>query len=245
MRPPATAAAPPPPYEAVLPPPPPAPPPEAAAPSPIHYHGYFLLTKLNAEPAEYGVYTYVLSGNAATSGQPVIGDMETRYTALLRAIAAQAPSAVTLSAEVIPTRETNLFCIPAKAGTSNVTLNFQNYSSELAVRYRLSVERQLTSQALRNKLEDNTGPFLVSSLTRLSQTGAGAPILFADLSTTHPDAMQEVVKAYKQRVQSPLDKAEVFKPFKLALLSIILNGNDYVQIEKAAVASMLPSEGSH
>ena len=53
---------------------------------------------------------------------------------------------------------------------------------------------------------------------------------------------QDVVEVYKQRVeQAPLDKAEVFKPFKLALLNVILNGNDYVQIEKVAIASILPS----
>ena len=58
--------------------------------------------------------------------------------------------------------------------------------------------------------------------------------------------MQEVVAVYKQRVsQTPLDKAEVFKPFKLALLNVILNGNDYVQIEKVAIAGMLPPAESH
>jgi hypothetical protein len=217
----------------------------SAAPPP-RYHGYQLFAEIDTEPSGYGMYTYVLSGNVTGTGQPASGDVQRRYDALLQAIVARTSSVAALTAAAIPRKETNVFCIPAKAGTSFDTPSLQNYGSQLAIIYRLLVEKQLASETVRRNLENHMGPFLVSSLTRLNQARSGAPILFADLSNTHPDAIQEVVDVYKQRVsQAPIDKTEVFKPFKLALLNVILNGNDYVQIEKVAIAGVLPPAGSH
>ncbi len=214
--------------------------------SPLRYHGYELFATIDAEPSGYGMYTYVLSGNLAEPGQQSSGEVQRRYDALLQAIAARTSSVMALTSATIPPDETNVFCIPAKAGRSSGTPSLQNYNSQLGTIYRLLVEKQLANESVRGNLENHTGPFLVSSLTRISQVRLGAPILFADLSNTHPDAMQEVVQVYKHRVsQAPLDKTEVFKPFKLALLNVILNGNDYVQIEKVAIAGMLPPAGSH
>jgi hypothetical protein len=211
-----------------------------------HYHGYALFAEIDSEPHGYGMYTYVLSSNLANTTQPGTDDVQKRYDALLKAIASSASSRAALSAAGVPAGETNLFCVPSNTASASAAPSLTNFNPDLAVKYRLLVERQLASDAIHRSLENHSGPFLVSSLSRLTQAGPGAPILFADLSDTHPGAMQEVVNVYKQRIsEARVERAETFKPFKLALLNIILNGNDYVQIEKVAIAGMLPPAESH
>jgi hypothetical protein len=186
------------------------------------------------------MYTYVLSGG---SGQPATPDAKERYQALLDAIAGGTSSVTALKSGAIPTAQTNLFCIPATNPSGQLTV--RNYAWQLANKYTVQVEKQLGDGEIFRNLEDHSGPFLVSSVTRLSQAKPNTPILSADLSNTHPGAMQEVVDIYKQQIsQAPLKKTDVFNPFKLALLNVILNGNDYVRIEKVAIASMLPGEES-
>ena len=135
------------------------------------YHGYRLFTTTSPEPSGYGMYTYVLSGNEMSLSKLISSDLRKRYDALLQAIVAEMTSVAALSASAIPTKETNLFCIPANVTNGADEPTSENYSSQLATSYRLFIERRLASRDtfLRN-LENHTGPFLVSTLTRLMQT---------------------------------------------------------------------------
>jgi hypothetical protein len=209
-----------------------------------HYDAYRLFTRANSEPPAYGVYTYVLSGNGLDS-QLQGTDIQKRYVALLEAIPTEIPHLRTRKS--FPPEQTDLFCVPVKIGSvSSDMLSLDNYNSHLADVYRFQVEKQIPDTKIRGDLENDAGPFLISSLTQLARIHAGAPILFADLSSQNPNAMQEVLEVYKQRIQqTPLQPSEVFKSWKLTLLKYILDGDDYVKIEYTAYANMKSAAEPH
>lgn len=212
-----------------------------AAP-PIQHHATSLLTRVDGEPADYGLYTYALFGYRVGAGSAPLPDgVRQRYAALLAAIAGSTAAAGDLEAAKIPRIEINLFCLPVSSAAR--PLNLENYSSDLAFKYRAIASRGVAAdKSFFKKLSTGPGPFLISSLVPLNRQRTPGPMLFANLAGHNPAAMREVIAAYKRRIHQGLDdRAERFHPLRLALLSLILDADDNVKFVKDAVAGWLPN----
>ncbi|GAB4279655.1 MAG: hypothetical protein Kow0092_35400 [Deferrisomatales bacterium] len=234
-------APPPRPPETTTPPPATEPPPSRTrgGESPPQHHVWALLTEMGGEEPGYGMYTYVLfARRVRTPG--LDPDIRSRYESLLSALAASTLSAG--EAVGLPRAETNVFLVPARARGKQPSL--ANYDEVLSLRYLAVLGRLLrgADEELARRLGTRPGPFLISTLRPAAAltTGEGT-VLYADLSTTNPGAMAEVVSAYKRRVGAEhLAGVERFAPFRLALLNLVLNADDNVRLVRTAVAEWVP-----
>lgn len=195
-----------------------------------------------AEPSGYGMYTYVLFGRRFEAQAPALPhDVLARYQSLLKAVASSTLNAKS-AAHSVPKRVTNLFCVPVKSVESSSPADVANYSSDIGVSYLEFAEARVSGdENLTNDLITEPGPFLISSLQPLLLTKRADPLLLADLSTTDPAAMAEVVAAYDQRLDDRLlGRAQAFEPLRARLLKVGLDANKKVTL----VTKALPEEPS-
>lgn len=206
------------------------------------------------EPAGFAMYTYVLLGRELSPEAEPDHPLRLRYESLLREIAS---STIALKSSTgWPREETNLFCFPAldaelfaesRGGLENGS-PLAIYDFDLSMHYLArtagALLRESSNQGLGVRLLNRPGPFLISVLKPLPEWASEShELLFWDLSTTHPDAMGEVVAAYKKRVHSePVEIPEEMKPFRVRLLSIILTASENVGLVRIAIQSWFGSE---
>ncbi len=228
-------------------------PPVSAAPEPsprptrgeepaVSRHAWDFLTDMDGEKEGFGMYTYVLfSRNVDRPG--LASEVEERYKKILAAIAGTTLNLPELGE--LETREkktTNILYIPAVAPGRE--LNLANYDSRLSLRYLSEIARLCREESpeISERLESRPGPFLISLLQPVGQIGEeSVNLLYADLSTTNPAAMREVVAAYKGHlVRGSVDKKERFTSLRLTLLNLILNADDNVHLIKIALAGWVP-----
>lgn len=203
-------------------------------------HVWDLMTVMDTEEEGFGMYTYVLFPRRLD--QPMTYEVKERYAGILAAI-----SGTTLSLQeygkLSPRNkdEINLLYIPALKQGRKPTLS--NYNSTLAMLYlaRIALLCQVSHPELANNLERRPGPFLISLPSPIGQIGnEQVSLLYADLSTTNPDIMKEVIAVYKTRLAGkPVDKIEHFRSLRLALLNMILNADDNLQLVKVAMADLM------
>src|SRR4029077_5471003 len=130
----------------------------------------------------------------------------------------------------IPRKQTNLFCIPVTDQSATVSL--KNYYWILALSYRDMAVGKVAR--FREQLTTRPGPFLISTLVPMPEVTSGSPILFADLSVSHPLAMKQIVATYESRIiERPLRGDEAFSPLKLKLLSGAYIASDGIALAKA------------
>jgi hypothetical protein len=130
----------------------------------------------------------------------------------------------------------NLFLIPEKCedNQSADTLNDILCKSILT-----SIAASVPDHKLRDRINTNPGPFLISAIEPISKENLNKEIdiLYVDLSRTNPDAMPEVVSAYKKRLTSDsIEGIKRFKSIKLSLLNFILDADDYITMVKVVYA---------
>lgn len=207
------------------------------------FHVWDSLTEKGKEKDGYALYTYVIFRDEERDSTKEIGR---RYEGLLDAI--MSTISTPQDAEEYPKKESNIFYIPYNTHLSKrpAVSPLKDYNFSLARKYiahlRKAIEKSDTKAF--ERLDSKPGPFLISLRYPLGKTkGDITTLLFADLSSRHPAAMKEVVAAYKQRISSkPIDEAQQFEPIRLALLNLILNTNDYIEIVKAASAELVPGK---
>jgi hypothetical protein len=211
----------------------------------LRHDAYGLIIDIDNEPCGYGMYTYVLFGSRVyENGSTLPDEVVQRYQSLLAAIESSTATAATLEEANASRSQTNLFCIPAMSSSKRPIL--ANYNFDVAFKFRsvamggsVSMDRHLA------RFSTAPGPFLISSLHPLNQIRSPEPMLLADLSRHNPEAMREVISAYKERLNlSVPERVEIFEPFLLKLLTLILDADQNVMLVREAVAAWLPTQGA-
>ena len=94
------------------------------------------------------------------------------------------------------------------------------------------------SPGLSARLATGEGPFLISTPEPVGEIEKERIVLlYAELSSANPAAMDEIVGAYKRRVGKGIRAIERFRSLRLALLDLILDADDNIKIVRTALAS--------
>lgn len=225
----------------------------------FYYHVWaFLITELGNEDPGYGMYTYVLFGRNLRFPFDTSSKTFKRYIRLLDAVVHS-----TLSNEdkhKLPEKACNIFYVPGVKDRKNNEESFFQFSSNLHLRnlatnkgvdYNFNMAMHYltlipnavleTKQKLAEQFITKPGPFLVSTLKPIGKIiDSQSHLLFADLSDTNHAAMDEIVTAYKQRINlKPVNDIERFKTLRLQLLNLVLNADDNVKLLKLSLATLL------
>lgn len=216
------------------------PPPVMAAPSLPRAHLWDQLYQEGEEEKGYGMYTYVLLNRP--SGIPSKAPAWERYQSLIDAIKQSTPLADNFND--YPKEDFNIFLIPTISDSATEESAGKKLNAILSSRILTGIVIQTEDQDFRQRLNNNPGPFLISSLEPISSRDSGQmDLLYLDLTSTNPAAMPEVVSAYKQRITSDeIDGIQRFRSIRLALLDLILDTDDHIKIVKTASAKWLEGE---
>lgn len=178
-------------------------------------HAYELVTGWNAEPKNFGAYTYVLLRSTADLQRP---DVVRRWLHLLERIMRERRADAAADFEK---SGVNLFCIPATETPSasapppaEAHPLLQLYASDLGQQWLLHTNGGLlTRQTFRKMLSTSPGPFLITLPVRLAEARSTMPVLFADLSGYADDAIADLVTNYMGSLleEFPRDQAQ-WKP---------------------------------
>lgn len=198
-----------------------------------HYLQYIGGTGEEAEG--YGMYTYALL-NYAGSDQ-LSSQAQTQYITLLEAVSKT--DTIPSDIEDDEKRLHNLFIAPYSVSNG--------FSRDIIRAIKISSD----DGELLTRLSSNQGPFLVSTIRPIAAymslpEDSTMHVLFADLTRTHPAAMEEVVRRYKIRLidQAEWNGPERFKSLELDALNAVLQGNAYVVlIQTTAIRFLKPIFG--
>ena len=210
-------------------------------------HAYLFFSREGTE-ASYGMYTYVLFGPVPQSNLASLPrDVLQRYTALLSAITTSTDEVEVVANIGYKEERRNVFCVPAKT-FSRTRTGLDVYDPVLGAQYRARALRvAVTEPEFAKRLALDAGPFLISTDVVLLPD-AHSPMLLANLSSTHPDAMREVVAAYKLALtrvtaedQQEMSRSGVFESLRLKLLNVILDAASNVRVMSYAIAEVIHS----
>jgi hypothetical protein len=209
------------------------------------YHAWDTLTAMGGEEEGYALYTYViLDGNTNTRT-----DGGRRNEALLKAIV----EAVANPGEAVRSpgnqagvarQECNVFYIPVTEKP------LPQFASPLAL-YNLPLAQQLVEGVVRNIHGDEelsnrlqySSPFLVSMPVPLpGMSNRATKLLIADLSSTRPKDMGQVVAAFRQQQHANVnDDVDRFRLIRLELLDGILPLK-YISVVKTNPSEIPPPD---
>lgn len=204
-------------------------------PEGVARHLWKPLTTMHAEERGFGMYTYVLFGRRLKPLGRLKPETLARYEKLLQAIHLS-----TLSVTEVDTynkAETNILLIPLTVEAKEPNRN--NYNIVVSLRYLSIFSSKIRAAASKvsERLARLEGPFLISTLQPFEDLESKPMVmLYADLSNTNPAAMEEIVAAYKKRVEKGVRQIERFRSLRLALLDLILDAEDNIKIVQTAVA---------
>lgn len=185
------------------------------------------------EPPGYAMYTYVLINQSKADSAAW-----SRYEKLVESI----KRSTTVVANHDPGFNRslyNLFLIPYKHGGHQ---HAESLNDILSKSILTSIAASVQKQELRELINTNPGPFLISAAEPISNEKLNKDIemLYVDLTRTNVDAMPEVVAAYKKRLTSDsIEGLERFNSIRLSLLNLILDADDYISIVKVAYAGWI------
>lgn len=183
-------------------------------------HLWQYLRAFGEEPSGYAAYTYALVGRSDPDSEAA-----RKFSELVRAIQSSTVSEAA-APETIDRETVNLFLIPAAPDTDRANLPL--------------------AQALVSALQADApplqrpGPFLVTT-HRPIRFGDDSRVdfLYVDLSDTHPEAIAEVVAAYKRRVfEEGIEGIERLRSLRLAVLNLALVAEDSIGFASAARAQL-------
>ncbi len=219
----------------------------------IHEHHWAPILQKGDEVkyfAGFGMYTYVLFGRDPGQEDPI----RARYKAVLGAVLDK-PELSNHSSE--KTRgATNLFCLPAKRLlVSWQKSNLEPYDFPMAQDYLKDFRFLLTNDKdILQRLVRGDGIFLIATLQPLGSivktegkqikiAKSQAPILFVDLTYTHPQVIAEMVDAFKLEViNTTMDRRKRFRPLRVTLIDLLKKADDQVTPIREAVAGFMPKE---
>jgi hypothetical protein len=168
-------------------------PPSAMISAPdIRDHAFDLFSAFDGEIEGFGAYTYVLVKSAADMRSPPVRRRFERLLAALQAL----PRAASVDTDL--TRHFNVFCVPVVPGSEQATgPEAVQYASDLGQQLKMRAQSGLLTQAaVRHRLGNSPGPFLITLPTRLSQAQSSTPVLIADLSSYAEDAIADLAAHY-------------------------------------------------
>ena len=191
-----------------------------------------------AELSGYAVYTYVLFGRNLDT-LPDAEELRERYSTLLREIVAS--TSRDQEGRLRPPSETNLFAIPLKERYGAAAA--ENYGYTLSLKYLQDLAAVLEEDPdLGGRLRTREGPFLVSTPVPLREVESVEHcLLFADLTGKNVAGTAEIVAAYRNTLlegnpaagpgmpAEPIE-CERLNSFRLALLDMILEADDYLSL---------------
>lgn len=185
-------------------------------------------------PEGYPIYTYVLISRADERAIAVISE-------ILR-------TTTSLKESKLDKDNINLLMIPAKQSKQMRSvfkdarvLHRKAATAIVHTFYDYGYAELLLSQACKApELKshcDASGPFLLTVEAPLDRQTVPAKILLTNLSTTHTDAIPEVIADYKKQVKKPDAFTEsLTDSWRLAALNAILNVADYAPMITKAYA---------
>lgn len=172
----------------------PAPPPAAPYPAPqVRSHAYVSINNLGQEPDQFGAYTYLLVPSAHVLGRP---EARRRMIRVVLTLQDRATDAALVPSSAKP--QVNLFCIPSRrSATASASSVVDAYSGDLGQQVLLRARHGITLRPeLRNRLNDSSGPFLLTLPRRAHQTEFERSLLLADLAPYDEEAIADLVIAY-------------------------------------------------
>jgi hypothetical protein len=184
-----------------------------------HLHAY------GEEEAGYATYSYVLVGRDETNATSAA-----LYQELVKAIKGSTPGAEN-TPEHVSTNNFNLFIIPVTRDSGGD--DGPNY--EVSKLLLLALATDYPGDFSR------PGPYLITLYEPISfgLENETANILYVDLTTTHPLALPEVVRVYKERITDDyLDGLERLHSLRLALLNLALVAEENIGFAKTAYAEL-------
>jgi hypothetical protein len=193
------------------------------------------LTTVYSEEMGFGMYTYVLFGRKLNPVSMMKPETLDRYERLLEAIHLSTLSRA--EGGRLIKADTNLFLIPLVAAVE--APDRHSYNAAISLHYISLCGDMVRDHApeVSDDLATGEGPFLISTPAPLAKMGGQSLVmLYADLSTTNAAAMDEIVSAYKRRITRGISDVERFTSLRLALLDIVLDADDHIQIVKSALA---------
>ena len=189
-------------------------------------HAWEYLFSYGDEERGYATYSYVLVGRDNTNQQATF-----LYYELVKAIQGSTISAETLT-EDIPKSKLNVFIIPVASGEDD---------GQEKPDYELS-KLLLASLSISSSLKlSRPGPYIMTLYQPISVASGRtiADVLYVDLTDTHPKALPEIVRTYKENViEERLDGVERLESFRLSLLNLALLAEDSIGFAKSAYAEM-------
>ena len=196
-------------------------------------HLWDTLYGADEEPPGYAMYTYVLINQSKANSAAW-----NRYEKLVKSITLSI-SSVANHGPGFNRSLYNLFLIPHKYGGHQ---HAESLNDILSKSILTSIAASVQKQKLRELINTNPGPFLISAAEPISNEKLNKDIemLYVDLTRTNLDAMPEVVAAYKKRLTSDsIEGLERFNSIKLSLLNLILDADDYISMVKVAYAGWI------
>jgi len=218
----------------------------------LRHHVWDVLSIRASESCGFALYTYVIFTRSVEDLDELQESVKQRYLKLLSAITVSTPNR--RDAPAYYSAETNIFYIPTKseyeAGASRLSRYDTSLSRQIGSQLRVMLRSSADTDGidLVDMLSLSPGPFLVSTLIPIRkecysndglQDAANSGILFVDLSGQHPDAMAEIVRAYKRYTRdNEAEGVERFASIRLELLTMILNADESIRLIKAATAEL-------
>lgn len=175
----------------------------------------------------YGMYTYVLINQDVQEDEA-----SKKYKALIAKIETSTASRENFGIEITE-QDYNIFLIPY---TRSVPYKI---NSTLSKKLLTIFSLVTTSEKIKQAIASHPGPFLISTPAPINRLKAKAeiPTLYLDLTNASINVVKEIVSAYKKRiVTAPINSEEKFNSIRLAILNILLTGDDCISIVKAAYA---------
>jgi hypothetical protein len=172
----------------------PAPAPSAAMASmpDIRNHAFEMFSELDGEIEGFGAYTYVLVRSAIDMKSAPVRGRFVRLLATLQSL----PDATLVAKDLA--QHANVFCVPVLPGSERTNGPDEvRYASDLGQQIKMRAQNGLLTQtAVRYRLSNSPGPFLITLPTRLSKAQSSTPVLIADLSTYPEQAIADLANHY-------------------------------------------------
>ena len=195
-------------------------------------HLWDMLCRANEEPLGYAMYTYVLINRSKADSLSW-----NKYEKLVKSIV-WSTSAVDNHDAGFNKSLYNIFLIPEKYCWSDE----ESLNDKLSKSILTSIAASVQNTKLRQLINADPGPFLISSVDPISneKLNKDIDILYVDLTRTNIDAMPEVVATYKKRLTSHSIKGVgQFNSIRLSLLNYVLDVDDYISIIKVSYAGWI------
>lgn len=203
----------------------------------VYDHTYTPVVSLGNEKKGYGLYTYVLLNKKIATEGTALEDYRKKAKIVLEIIQSYQPST---NMSYIDLAKINNFIIPATNKESN-TVTLENYSFSLSNKVTNTISSTLlmyNNGEMAKTFRKNEGPFLVTTLKPITQTGDVLYLLYVDMSSLKPSATHEVMDTYVNKLENsesgnmPFSRLETIR---LNALKHLVGFNNVIAVVKQSI----------